>query len=368
MKIKELWKEISSELDEMILEDEIKELAKINIRTLNDLRKLGIKKVILTSLGNSIASGYSQNRLIKPLLDRNDTLDEIATSKDIEIEKYSMARAQNNNDNRIFSWVLNNTSFTEMHDMNVADYSDDIRCGMHNKGNVELDEVVSTEGIADVIRKVDPSLANIVVYHGCTGSFLDNVTRKGRHLFKGIKKDHESLTGLLNYIQNQNRTLGTNTQVYLGGSPDILGIKITSVINHNIKKKSKLYANTSYIKPVVCNFFYNTGIDFHHDEIEYTKLNKKIMKLISENYAFNMALIDIDRTLYQVSSQIEFSKTKDTSLVYEKIEYWFNYLKANNYDIKQFRKRLIYYIKENYPYDFYYIDRKETLDKIKSYK
>ena len=368
LNIKELYKEISVELDSMILKDEKDELTKMNIRLINRLQKLGINKIILTSLGNSIASGYSQNRLVKPLLDRNETLEVIANKNDIEVKKYSMARAQNNNDNRIFSWVLNNTSFKEMYDMNVADYSDDIRCGMHNKGNVELDEVINTEGIADVIRKVDSNLANIVVYHGCTGSFLDNVTRKGRHLFKGIKKDHESLTGLLNYVQNQNRTLGTNTQVYLGGAPDILGIKITSVINHAIKKNAKLYANTSYIKPVVCNFFYDTGIDFHYDEIEYTKLNKKIMKSISENYAFNMALIDIDRTLYQVSSQIELSKIKDASLVFEKIEYWFNYLKENNYDIKQFKKRLIYYIKENYPYDFYYIDRKETLNKIKSYR
>ena len=368
MKMKELWDEISSELDKMILEDEQQELKKINIKLINELKKLGIKNIVLTSLGNSIASGYSQNRLIKPLLDRNETLEEIASKKDIELKKYSMARAQNNNDNRIFNWVLNNTSFTEMYDMNTCDYSDVVRCSMHSKGNIELDEVISTEGIADVIKKVDPSLANIVVYHGCTGSFLDNVTRKGRHLFKGIKKDHESLTGLLNYVQNQNRTLGTNTQIYLGGAPDILGIKITSVINHNIKEKSKLYANTSYIGSVMCNFIYDTGVDFHHDEIEYTKLNKKIIKSISENYTFNMALIDIDRTLYQISSQIEFSKSTDVSLVYEKIDYWFNYLKENNYDIKVFKKRLIYYIKENYPYDFYYIDRKETLSKIKSYK
>jgi len=363
----EIWKEASRIINEAVFEEEKAKLTILNIKTIKKLKKLGINKIILTSLGNSIASGYSQNRLIKPLLDRNETLTEIANSKNIKIEKYSMARAQNNNDNRIFNWILENTKFTEIQDMNLCDYSNSVRCSMNSKGDVELNDVLTKEGIADIIKKVDHNLANIVVYHGCTGSFLDNVTRKGRHLFKGIQKDHESLSGIINYIQNQNRTMGTNTQLYLGGAPKF-AFGISNIINYNIKKKAKLYPNTSYINPIYCKFFYDTGIDFHYDEEEYIRLNQNIMKTINKNYAFNMALIDIDRTLYQVSSQVEFSEITDTSLVYEKIEYWLDYLKENNYDINKFKKRLIYYIKENYPYDFYYIDRKETLDKIKSYK
>lgn len=366
----ETFKEVYKEVDKIWCEENMKELSVLNVKLIKKLQGLGVKNLILTSLGNSIASGYSLNKTVRPLLERNETIEKISSEYGIKLNRYSMARAQNNNDNRIFSWVLNNTKFSEMHDINIRDYSDSSRCYMNNKGSVIMDSATN-EGIADIIKKSDLGIANVVIYHGCTGSFLDNVTRKGIHPISSIKKDQESLNALLNYVQNQNRINGTNTQVYLGSAPDFLGLKITNVINHGIKKKSKLFANTSYVKPVKSTFIYDTGIDIHYDEDEYISLNKNIIKSINDNYIYNMALIDIDRTLYKISENIELLTSAGSNADYfevilnEKIEYWFNYLRENKCDIKKFKNRLIQYFKDNYPYDFFYIEKEKTITKIK---
>ncbi len=350
-------------------EENQKELSILNIKLMKKFQGLGVKKIALTSLGNSIAAGYSQNKLIRPLLERNETIEETANKYGIELNRYSMARAQNNSDSRIFSWVLNNTTFKEMHDINIRDYSDFSKCCMHNNGNIKID-TASNEGIADVIRKSNPSLANIIVYHGCTGSFIANM-KKGIYSISRIKEDYENMNSLLTYVQNQNRINGTNTQVYLGGVPDILGLKLTSVVNYEIKQKSRLFANTSYIKPAKCKFIYDTGIDFHYDEDEYVSLNKNIIKTINENYIYNMALIDIDRELYKISEMIELNTSLNTKAEYlqikleEKLEYWFNYLRENKCDIDYFKNRLINYFQENYPNDFFYLEKEKTVTKIK---
>ena len=363
--IKEAWEIVNNEC----YEENKKELSILNIKLMKKLQSLGVKNLVLTSLGNSIAAGYSQNKLIRPLLERNETIEETANKYEIELNKYSMARAQNNNDSKIFSWVLNNTTFKEMHDINIRDYSDSSKCYMHNSGDIMMD-TVTNDGIADVIKKSNPALANIIIYHGCTGSLLESI-RSGVNPITSIKKDRESLNALLTYVQNQNRINGTNTQVYLGGAPDILGIKINGIINHKIKQKSRLFANTSYIKPTRCKFIYNTGIDFHYDEDEYVSLNKNIIKTINENYIYNMALIDIDRELYKISEMIELNTSLNTKAEYlqikleEKLEYWFNYLRKNKCDINKFKNRLINYFNQNYPYDFFYLEKEKTITKIK---
>lgn len=350
-------------------EENKKELAILNIKLMKKLQDLGVGKLILTSLGNSIAAGYSQSKLIRPLLERNESLEETANKYGIELNRYSMARAQNNSDSKIFSWVLNNTTFTEMHNINIRDYSDFSKCYMHNSGNIKIDSAPN-EGIADVIRKSNHSLANIIIYYGCTGSFIANM-KNGIYSISSIKYDYENMNSLLAYVQNQNRVNGTNTQVYIGGVPDILGLKLTGVVNYEIKRKSRLFANTSYIKPAKCKFIYDTGIDFHYDEDEYVSLNKNIIKTINENYICNMALIDIDRELYKISEMIELKTSFNTKAEYlqikleEKLEYWFNYLRENKCDINYFKNRLINYFQENYPNDFFYIEKEKTITKIK---
>ena len=59
---------------------ELKESLKLesqNERFIEMLKSNGITTVNITSLGNSIATGYSVNSIIKPLLKRNETLENI---------------------------------------------------------------------------------------------------------------------------------------------------------------------------------------------------------------------------------------------------------------------------------------------------
>lgn len=87
------------------------------------MNKNGISKVRLTSFGNSIASGYSMVRTTKPLLLRNESLGQIMINSGISLDIHHFARAQNNNDERLYEWLINNIKESEIHKMNQNDYS-----------------------------------------------------------------------------------------------------------------------------------------------------------------------------------------------------------------------------------------------------
>lgn len=222
----------------------------IKERTLN--RKLasvfdefGIKNFRFISLGNSIASGYSMVRTTKPLLLRNSSLQEIMALYDINLERYHFARAQNNNDEHIFEWLTQNIKESDFYQMNRQDYSN-LASSMKTHG---LTEEKITEyypkklkydnGLQDLVLSSDDKTANIVVYNGCADSFLDNIIKKGKFqnkLFHGINQDATSLEVTLKFIQNSNRVDGTNTQVYICGAPNFLGLGISETINRKLKK------------------------------------------------------------------------------------------------------------------------------------
>ena len=144
------------------------------------------------------------------------------------------------------------------------------------------EEPMEDIGLRDIILKNNSNIANIVIYNGGTGSFLDNVTRNGKHkLTTGIKRDFLFINSTLTTIQTYNRFLGTNTQVYLCGAPRILNTPITDIfINSNLKKLAKQYANVSYVSPIPRKVLYKQeqyGIfpDTHYNEKEYLELLKK---------------------------------------------------------------------------------------------
>lgn len=74
----------------------------------------GIKYLRLTSLGNSIASRYSWVRSTKPLLFRNESIEDIFNDNGIGLERYHFARAQNNNDEHIYQWLVTNIKESEI--------------------------------------------------------------------------------------------------------------------------------------------------------------------------------------------------------------------------------------------------------------
>lgn len=60
--------------------------AQLNNNLASTLKQLSIKEVILTSLGNSIATGYSLVRKVQPLLLRNESIKDIFKKHEIDLD------------------------------------------------------------------------------------------------------------------------------------------------------------------------------------------------------------------------------------------------------------------------------------------
>ncbi len=344
-----------------------------------------IKNVRLTSFGNSIASGYSMARTTKPLLLRNESIEEVLNSYDIELERHNFARAQNNNDEHLFEWLTTNIKETEINKMNRSDYEEG-PTSMVNYGldKIELEEFYPLElendiGLKELLTESDPNLANILIYNGCTGSFLDNVTRNGKltqMLTYGIKRDIKGLEATLKYIQANNRKNNTNTQVYICGAPNFLGLNIQGIINSKLKKVADQYANVTYVKPVKSKFIYRNyesnkyQPDIHYDEEEYLEFNNNILESIFKNYEINKAMINIDRICCQLSNGIELENPAlngNKELIQKYIDKVLSgQAKAlsTNEQKELFYHKVRKYLLERQPYDFYYLGKNNIKDVI----
>ena len=381
------------------LEEIIKLQEELNKKLGSLLASNGIKKLRLTSVGNSIASGYSLVRTTKPLLLRNESIKNVLDKFNINLERHNFARAQNNNDEHINEWLLTNKKESEINKLNILDY--DKNSKIHMQTNELTDEKIKDyypisikeeKGMQDIILESNDDLANIVIYNGATGSFLDNITRNGtlsHKLTYGIKRDITSIESTLKIIQNNKRNNNTNTQVYLCGVPNYLGLNITNIINKKLKKLEKEYANVVYVSPVKAKFFYKKynlnenssiktiqdfirkiklpSIDIHYDEIEYLEFNNSILKAIINNYENTKALINLDRQLYRLSSFIEQdqslieNKNKITNIISEIIEEEYKNIKNKN-SRNIFIIKAKKYILNRLPYDFHYA-KKENIEK-----
>lgn len=343
------------------------------------LRNDGIKNLCITSYGNSIASGYSMMRTIKPLLLRNETINSVMNHNDIHLERHAFARAQNNSDEHLFEWLVTNTKESEINEMNRSDYDGGVTSmPISSLDYSKLDDfypidIPNDKGLRDIVESKGIDLANIIIYNGCTGSFLDNITRGGKlsqMLTYGINRDVTGLEAILKYIQSNNRKNGTNTQVYICGAPNFLGLNISGVINRKLKSVSEKYANTTYVEPVKSKFFYKNistgklGVDIHYDELEYDKLNNNILKSIIENYKLNKTMIDTDRKLCDMSSILEL-KTKDVvgndAAIKDLLEFFIEdsgYEFDTDNEVLNYYKRCLKYLTEREPYDYFYLGKK----------
>ena len=373
-------------MERIELETKQKEL---NEQLASILNKYGIKNVRMTSIGNSIASGYSMVRSIKPLLLRNTTLSEVLSSQGIELDTHHFARAQNNSDEHVLEWLESNIKESEIHKMNRSDYSGEKTSMAAHIQEEEIEEYYPVEmeqdiGLKDAITENDENMANIVVYNGGTGSFLDGLTRHGslkQQFFHGIKRDIKNIESVLSVIQINNRLGKSNAQVYLCGAPDFLGIKLSSAINRRLKKITQKYANVVYVEPVKAKMRYKQldenenetnkkGIDIHYDENEYAAFNNNIISAINENFQTSKSLIELDRKFYAFNKEMELEK-KELVDDHDKVgPIISNMIKNESYKIDNpkersiFLKRLKAYIKERFPYDFVYLGKKEMLSPI----
>ncbi len=369
------------------MEQILKEQERLNEKLALLLGHLGIKKLRLTSYGNSIASGYSMMRTIKPLLLRNDSIKSIMEFNGIELETHAFARPQNNSDEHLFEWLVSNIKESDINKMNRIDYS-----GSATSMPVAyldysmLDEFYPLSfpkdmGLRDIVQSRGIDLANIIVYNGCTGSLLDNVTRNGKLsqvLTYSINRDLKGLEAILKFIQSSNRNNNTNTQIYICGAPNFLGLNISNIINNKLKRVSKQYANASYVDPVKSKFFYRNiatgkwGVDLHYDECEYCKLNSHILESVLRDYEVNKAMISIDRELYNFSSKIELEQDNlfnQDDLMMTFIDLIIGEEAQSLSDTKDrlyFYKRILNYLIERAPYDYFYVGKKNiksTLEK-----
>lgn len=383
----------------------IKKQIKLNSRLAKIMSKNGISRLRLTSFGNSIASGYSFVRTIKPLIYRNGSLEKILKKSGIVLDIHHFARNQNNNDEKLFEWLQTNIKESEIHKMNLKDYVDGkIKISSNGLTQENIANWYSTNlkddlGLQDLILDNDVGLANLVIYNGGTGSFLDNVSRNGKLSHKltyGIKMDLISLEATLKYIQNSNRRFNTNTQVFLCGAPNFLGLNISEFINAKLRKIANKYANITYVESIKSKCIYKKyvsestnneqksflnkinflGLDIHYNETEYLRFINNIIDTINKNYLINQAMINIDRNFYNFSSNLELNKQHligDNLYIQEYIDdilYEYSKLLSVNQK-KELILKLKKYILDRLPSDFYYLGKtnfnKVVTDKCKKF-
>lgn len=345
----------------------IEKVKEDNIELLNKLQELGIVKIVLTALGNSISTGFSFCDNNVPFLDRNEQLELLCEEYGIDLYKYKFARSENNSDQNTLNYILNNFTEEDINKLNRRDYNKFILSGNPLLTEEEIKKYYgkkedSDVHIQDILFNTEDDSANIVVYNGCTGSFLDNITRGGKHIYKnGVRKDVAHMESILSMIQNSNRENESNTQVYLCGVPRLLNTGIQDYyMNRPIREISKRYAHTSYVDNFSRHIIYKgkAKVDLHYDRNEYLKLTHLILRSAIDNYVIRDSLIGIDRDLYKLNKEIEMSNVdRDTrdDILSVVSDYSLNITDENE---KEFLKIVRNYLLERYCYDFFSLDKK----------
>lgn len=349
----------------------IKILDNNNYKLINLLNDLNVKKINLISCGNSIVSGFSLSSFTKPLLLRNENINEIASKSGIRLERYHFSRPEENNDERTYSWLINDIPLSVINKLNRYDV---IKLNEIDIDDIKVEKYypLDDETTLNKLLKDDNS-STIIIYNGATGSFLDNITRGGKYYFTyGVKRDCTSIEAFLKYIQEMNREQNKKIQVYLCGVPRILGMS-DLFINTKIKKIASKYANTTYVENFSKKLFYKTPkgkiiTDIHYDEEEYLIANNKIIDTINDNYILKDILIHIDRTLFLLNKEYQLQNISKEELV-SKFDV-ISYIEENKKMIEKQQmtsatvlKIVKKYLMERIPYDFYYIG-KENIKKL----
>lgn len=124
---------------------------KINTKLAEIFKANGIKNFRITSVGNSIATGYSMVRTTKPLLLRNESLEEILAAESIRLDRHSFARAQNNNDRVMFNYLVTDKPESEVNKEARHDFSN-ARTSMPVNGLTEKDALTVYAGGVQVYK------------------------------------------------------------------------------------------------------------------------------------------------------------------------------------------------------------------------
>lgn len=353
-------------------------LERTNEMLMQELQERGISNLQLSSMGNSISTGFSLMNGNIPLLKRNTTLYDAAENYGIDLTTHQFSRSENNNDEHLLEWILTNKTEESFNADSRRDYYHHLQGKMPLLTEEEImmhypEKVERNKGIQDVLFEGDNETANIIIANVGTGAFLDNVTRKGKHkLTNGVAKDRGYIESILGMVQLNNRESYVNTQIYLCGAPRILKTPATQIfINRQLKSISKRYANVNYLPSFPRKSFYHNSErlpipfpDTHYSEEEYLHHLNEVEKSIIVNYQMTDCIIDIDREFARRSKEIEFSDYKSATRdeILTTIEGYADEIEESGKDSKYFIHKTKEYLLERYPYDYYFLDKQAIKD------
>ncbi len=333
------------------------------------LSEFGVKKLQITTIGNSISNGYSTTRETKPFLERIENFEKILTAHDIELEKNNFSRMRNNDDSKILGWLNKNITQKEINEINRHDYMDpEKKCNTINLTNKQIFEYYPLESektIKEAIFNNEENIANLVIYNGGTGHFLNQISRGGTtKQILNIRdlKDSHNLFNILQIINSNNIKNNSTTQVMACGMPNLLGMNLTEIFNKKIKKTAQYFPNTTYVNPVFCDYwFYDFKkkkyvLDSHYNPEQYTQMANNVLTEYTNNFVNRKSLIKLDKFLKEISDILEFNGNKYTNeQVINMIE---DFLKKLSWeDTENFEKDIIRYLEKSFPDDYYSIGK-----------
>jgi len=346
--------------------EEKEKLEQVNEELVRFMRDYPKDKLSLTAIGNSISDGFSMSEPGRLLLDRNLGLIDFGKSNGLDVQTYQLSRSENNNSLAVANWIIQNCCERDSYNWNKVDY----RRAIENEKPLLTEEEInkffaggSNKKIQDVIFDTNKANANIVILNLGTGSFLDVVTRHGSlsipSIFGSVDRDIYGINAILELIQNNNRLHNSNTQLYLCGAPRILNAAVTDIfMNSKIKKVGEAFANVTYVPSFPRQAFYEKDgriiVDPHYDYAEYYHFLAEIENKILDNYLVKDLMIDLDRTLFQMSNDNDLNGTNysknDLKDVIDEIAKKYE---SKTGDYNYFIDFIKTYLNGRYPFDFY---------------
>ena len=346
-------------------------LADANKQLLELIKVLDKDSITLTAVGNSISSGYSMKDKIIPLLRRNNGLLELLYENGLSYNLGSFARPEDNCDDHTFKYLISNTKQSEVDNMVRFDLIDEDASLISDDSYFTENQSID-RGLRDIIKTTNSSDMNIVIYNGCTGSFLDTITRDAKGIFSSFEKDKRAIDSFCKFVLLAN----PKTQVYLCGIPNYLNLGITDIINKGLMGIANRYPNITYVESSPAKLIYQnelgTTFDLHYDESEYLLHNRNIIKSICENYIRNSVCIDLHIALSILSDKIQFSHTDlkgetHIQIIMEELEKY-EKLGVPKEEINSGIDRFIEIYLRNYGHDYYYTSKDKTISTLEEYK
>ncbi len=295
-----------------------------------------IEKLMMTTLGNSIATGFALNHKYVPLIQRvSKELDLTLKKEEIEFVAHDLALIVNNFllDDKFVQDIIKINKIHWFQDENVKvippkyqitlDYLDLIYSYMND----------SKSRVSDVLFSENSAVSNILIYSGLTsrslGLLYNNEAKTIINPFELIKQDEVYSRHSMSFINEKNRK-GSNTQVYILGNPDYFGLGlIDAVYNKKLKLTAKTFPCTNYVDSLSTKMFYktklkndcqfdgiekmrfmeflckHTGIvnDPHYNEEEYLRVLEKLFISIKKNFLQTKISIELDRLITSECNQ-----------------------------------------------------------------